>query len=410
MGKAKIGLWFLKAAGAAFLIASSGARADVVTDWNAVAANLPIAAPPVQARVMAAMHGAVFDAINSIDPQHTPYRFAVQAPAGASKEAAAAAAAHAVLSGMAPPQRPAFDAELAASLGKIPDGQAKTDGVAVGKAVAEKMLAWRAADGFSAKASDNPGTAPGVWQRTPPAMAPGALPQLGAVTPFVLKSADQFPAKPRPALSSAEFARDFNEIKNLGGRNGGKRTADQTAVALFWSGNEVPMLNAAVRAAAQGRSLSVNDHARLFALLHMAGADATIALFKIKYAQNYWRPITAIRNAAGTGNGKLIADPSWEPLLVTPAHPEFPSGHATVTGAMAQVAREFLGSDEIKFSYVAPHGLGTMRSYASFTQIEKEMEDARVWAGIHFRSTDVESIELGRKIGAYAVASHMRPR
>src|SRR6185436_10673494 len=304
MGKAKIGLWSLKAAAAAFLIASSGARADVVTDWNAVAANLPIAAPPVQARVMAAMHGAVFDAINSIDPQHTPYRFAVQAPAGASKEAAAAAAAHAVLSGMAPPQRPAFDAELAASLGKIPDGQAKTDGVAVGKAVAEKMLAWRAADGFSAKASDNPGTAPGVWQRTPPAMAPGALPQLGAVTPFVLKSADQFPAKPRPALSSAEFARDFNEIKNLGGRNGGKRTADQTAVALFWSGNEVPMLNAAVRAAAQGRSLSVNDHARLFALLHMAGADATIALFKIKYAQNYWRPITAIRNAAGTGNGK----------------------------------------------------------------------------------------------------------
>src|ERR1043166_3530628 len=248
MGKARIGLWFLKAAGAAFLIASSGARADVVTDWNAVAANLPIAAPPVQARVMAAMHGAVFDAINSIDPQHTPYRFAVQAPAGASKEAAAAAAAHAVLSGMAPPQRPALDAELAASLGKSPDGQAKTDGVAVGKAVAEKMLAWRAADGFSAKASDNPGTAPGVWQRTPPAMAPGALPQLGAVTPFVLKSADQFPAKPRPALSSAEFARDFNEIKNLGGRNGGKRTADQTAVALFWSGNEVPMLNAAVRA------------------------------------------------------------------------------------------------------------------------------------------------------------------
>jgi hypothetical protein len=394
----------------AFLIAASGAHADVVTDWNAIAANLPIAAPPVQARVMAAMHGAVYDAVNSVDPRFTPYRFAVEAPAGASKEAAAAAAAHAVLSAMVPPQRQAFDVELAASLEKIPDGQAKTDGIAVGRAVAEKMLAWRAADGFSAKASDSPGTAPGVWQRTPPAMAPGVLPQLGAVTPFVLKSADQFPAKARPALSSAEFARDFNEIKSLGGRISGKRTADQTAVALFWSGNEVPMLNAAVRAAAQTRNLSVNDHARLFALLHMAGADATIALFKIKYAQNYWRPITAIRNAASTGNPKLIADPSWESLLVTPPHPEFPSGHATVTGAMAQVAREFLRSDELKFSTVAPHGLGTMRSYASFTQIEKEMEDARVWAGIHFRSTDIESTELGRKIGAYAVATHMRPR
>jgi hypothetical protein len=400
----------LAAGAAVLLIASSGVRADVVTDWNAIAANLPIAAPPVMARVMATMHGAVHDAVNSIDPRFTPYRFAVQAPAGASKEAAAASAAHAVLTAMVPPQRAAFDAELAASLGKIPEGQAKTDGIAVGKAVADKMLAWRAADGFNAKASDRPGTAPGVWQRTPPAMAPGVLPQLGAVTPFVLKSADQFPAKARPALTSAEFARDFNEIKSLGGHNGTARTAEQTAVAIFWSGNEVPILNAAARAAAQGRNLSINDHARLFALLHMAGADATIAVFKIKYSQNYWRPITAIRNAASTGNPKLTADPNWEPLLITPPHPEFPSGHAIVTGANAQVLREFFGSDEVKFSYVAPHGLGTKRSYASFTQIEKEMEDARVWAGIHFRSTDVESSELGRKIGAYAVASHMRPR
>src|SRR5262245_44940945 len=398
---------------AAFFIASIGihsARADVVTDWNAIAANLPIAAPPVMARVMAAMHGAVYDAVNSIDPQHTPYRFAVQAPAGASKEAAAAAAAHAVLSGMVPAQRQAFDAELAASLGTIPEGQAKTDGVAVGKAVGEKMLAWRAADGFNAKASDNPGSAPGVWQRTPPAMAPGALPQLGAMTPFVLKSADQFPAKARPALTGAEFARDFNEIKSLGARNSTARTADQTAVAIFWSGNEVPMLNAAARAAAQTKNLSVNDHARLFALLHMAGADATIAVFKIKYSQNYWRPVTAIRNAASTGNDGVAADPNWESLLITPPHPEFPSGHCIVTGANMQVLREFFGSDEVKFSYVAPHGLGTMRSYASFTQIEKEMEDARVWGGIHFRSTDMESSELGRKIGSHAVASHMRPR
>ena len=170
------------------------------------------------------------------------------------------------------------------------------------------------------------------------------------------------------------------------------------------------MLNAAARAAAQAKNLSLNDHARLFALLHMAGADATIAAFKIKYASNDWRPITAIRNAASTNNGKLIADSNWEPLLVTPPHPEFPSGHCIVTGASMQVLRDFFGSDEVKFSYVAPHGLGTMRSYASFTQIEKEMEDARVWAGIHFRSTDVESSELGRRIGSHAVASHMRPR
>ena len=397
----------------AFLIASAGihdARADVVTDWNAIAADLPIAAPPVMARVMATMHGAMHDAVNSIDPRYEHYRFPVSAPAGASKDAAAAAAAHAVLTVLVPAQRMSFDTALAASLGKIPDGQAKSDGIAVGKAVAEKMLAWRATDGFNAKASDNPGTAPGTWQRTPPAMAPGVLPQLGAVTPFVLKSAGQFPAKARPALTSAEFARDLNEVKSLGARNSTTRTADQTAVAIFWAGNEVPMLNAAARAAAQGRNLSVNDNARLFALLHMAGADATIAVFKIKYEQNYWRPVTAIRNAASAGNPAVTADSNWEPLLITPPHPEFPSGHCIVTGAAAQVLREFFGSDQVKFSYVAPHGLGTMRSYTSFSQIEKEMEDARVWGGIHFRSTDEESTELGRNIGTHAIANHLRPR
>jgi hypothetical protein len=261
----------------AFLIASAGihgARADVVTDWNAIAAGLPIPAPPVMARVLAAMHGAMHDAVNSIDPRYEHYRFPVPAPAGASKDAAAAAAAHAVLVGLVPAQKGAFDTALAASLAKIPDGQPKTDGIAVGKA---------------------------------------------------------------------------------------------------------------------------------------AGTDATIAVFKIKYAHNYWRPVTAIRYAASPGNPAVAADPTWEPLLITPPHPEFPSGHCIVTGAAAQVLREFLGSDQVNFSYVAPHGLGTMRSYTSFSQIEKEMEDARVWAGIH-RSTDEESTELGRKIGAHAIANYLRPR
>lgn len=398
---------------AAFLIASASihtARADVVTDWNATAAALPIVFPPVMARVLAAMHGAMHDAVNSIDPRYEPYRFPVPAAAGASKEAAAAAAAHGVLVGLVPAQKAAFETNLAASLAKIPDGQSKIDGIAVGKAVAEKMLAWRAADAFDAKMSDKPGTAPGAWQRTPPGMAPGVLPQLGAVTPFIMRSADQFPAKSRPALASAQFARDLNEVKSLGARNSTTRTADQTAAAIFWAGNEVPTLNAAARAAAQARNLSVNDHARLFALFHMAGADATIAAFKIKYSSNDWRPITAIRDAGSAGNSAVTAAADWESLLITPPHPEFPSGHCIVTGAAAQVLREFFGSDKVKFDYVFPPGLGLMRSYTSFSQIEKEMEDARVWAGIHFRSTDEESTELGRKIGAYAIANHMRPR
>jgi len=381
------------------------ARADAVLDWNATAAALPIPAPPVHARVMAAMHGAVHDAINAIEPRFEAYRFSIETPAGASIDAAAASAAHGVLAALVPSQKAALDTALAQSLAKVGDERSKTDGVAVGKAAADRMLAWRAKDNFDAKAEDKPGTGAGVWQRTPPGLMPGALPQLGGVTPFVLKSVDQFAAKGRPALSSREFARDLDEVKRLGGRHSTERTADQTAVAVFWSGNEIPQLNAVARAASQARKLSMHDNARLFALLHTAAADALIVAFKIKYQDNAWRPITAIR----AGHAGVAADPNWESLLITPPHPDYPSGHCIATGAVAQVMREFFGSDEVKFSYVFPPGLGMMRSYTSLAQIEKEMEDARAFAGIHFRSTNEHSTELGRKVGAYAVANHLRP-
>jgi len=380
------------------------ARADAVLDWNATAAALPIPAPPVLARVMAAMHGAVHDAINAIEPRYETYRFSIEAPAGASIDAAAASAAHGVLAALVPAQKAALDTALAQSLAKVGDERSKTYGVAVGKAAADRMLAWRAQDNFDAKAEDKPGTGAGVWQRTPPGLVPGALPQLGGVTPFVLKSVDQFAAKGRPALASREFARDLDEVKRMGGRQSTERTADQTAVAVFWSGNEIPQLNGVARAASQARKLSMHDNARLFALLHTAAADALIVAFKIKYQDSAWRPITAIR----AGHGAVPADPTWESLLVTPPHPEYPSAHCIVAGTFAQVMREFFGSEELKFSYVFPPGLGMMRSYTSLAQIEKEMEDARVFAGIHFRSTDEHSTELGRKVGAYAVANHLR--
>ena len=374
-------------------------------DWNATAAALPIAVPPVHARVMAAMHGAVYDAINSIEPRHDTYRFPVEAPAGASKDAAVATAAHAVLAALVPSQKAALDTALAQSLAKISDERSKADGIAVGKTVAERMLAWRAKDNFDAKAEDKPGTGVGVWQRTPPGLAPGALPQLGGVTPFMLKSVDQFAAKGRPALTSREFARDLDEVRRLGGRHSTERSADQTAVAIFWAGNEIPQLNAVARAISQARRLSMPENARLFALVHTAAADALIVSFRIKYQENAWRPITAIR----TGYGGVAPDPNWESLLITPPHPDYPSAHCIAAGAVAQVLRDLFGSDEVKFSYVFPPGLGMMRSYTSLAQIEKEMEDARVFAGIHFRSTDEHSTELGRRVGAYAVANHLRP-
>ena len=381
------------------------ARADTVMDWNATAAALPIAAPPVHARVMAAMHGAVHDAINSIEPHYETYRSPVEPPAGASKDAAVATAAHGVLAALLPSQKAALDMALAQSLAKIGDERSKADGIAVGKTVAERMLAWRAKDNFDAKVQDKPGTGDGAWQRTPPALAPGALPQWGGVTLFTLKSVDQFAATGRPALTSREFARDLDESKRLGGRHSTERTADQTAVALFWSGNEIPQLNAVARAVSQARKLPMHENARLFALTHMAAADALIVSFRVKYLENAWRPITAIR----AGYGSVAADPNWESLLITPPHPEYPSAHCIAAGAVAQVLRDLFGSDEVKFSYVFPPGLGMMRSYTSLAQIEKEMEDARVFAGIHLRSTDEHSTELGRRVGGYAVANHLRP-
>ena len=381
------------------------ARADAVMDWNATAAALPIAAPPVHARVMAAMHGAVHDAINAIEPHHETYRFQVEASPSASKDAAVASAAHGVLVALVPSQKAALDGVLAKSLANISDERSKADGIVVGRTVAERMLAWRAKDNFDAKAEDKPGTGAGVWQRTPPGLAPGALPQMGGVTPFTLKSVDQFAAKGRPALTSREFARDLDEVRRLGGRHSTERSADQTAVAIFWAGNEIPQLNAVARAISQARRLSMPENARLFALVHTAAADALIVSFRIKYQENAWRPITAIR----TGYGGVAPDPNWESLLITPPHPDYPSAHCIAAGAVAQVLRDLFGSDEVKFSYVFPPGLGMMRGYTSLAQIEKEMEDARVFAGIHFRSTDEHSTELGRRVGAYAVANHLRP-
>ena len=386
-------------------LAIGGARADVVMDWNATAAGLPIAAPPAMARVLAAMHGAMHDAVNSIEPRYELYRFKVESAPGSSIEAAAASAAHAVLAALVPAQRATFDAALGASLARIPEGRPKADGISVGRSAAEQMLAWRAKDGFDAKVADRPGTAAGDWQRTPPQMASGVMAQVGDVTPFVLQVADQFPAKARFALTSREFERDVDEVRRLGGRRGSARTAEQTAVAIFWSGNEIPQLNAAARAAAIARKLTLHENARLFALMHMAGADAAIATFKLKYARNEWRPVTAIR----AGAAGIPPDPAWDSLLVTPPHPEFPSGHCLVTGAFAQAYRELLGSDEVRLDYVYPPGGGVMRSYTSFTQIEKEMEDARVWGGIHFRTTDEQSTELGRAIGRYVATSALRP-
>lgn len=387
------------------------AHADVVTDWNETALR---AAASIgmgtggQSRLVAIAHAAMFDAVNSIERKYTKYAVEVSPPAGASAEAAAITAAHTVLTQLVPDQRNMLDAARTTTLAKVADGAAKDAGAAVGQEVAAKMIELRSTDGIDAKVAYTPGTAPGTWQPTPPDLTLARGTQFGAVKPFVLKSSDQFTLPGPPPLDSAAFARDVREIQSVGARRSASRTAEQSEVAIFWTVSTHMPFNAAARAAASKRGNSLVENARLFALLNMAGTDSQIACWHWKYQVNFWRPITAIRAADSVKNAALTPDPTWESLLTTPAHPDYPSGHASYGGAAAAVLKAVFGDDRVDVSFTWP-ALGVTRTYTSFAQLDREIIDARVWGGIHFRQTDEDSSALGHKIGAYAVQTWLRP-
>jgi hypothetical protein len=390
--------------GAAVIIAATaGVRADVVTDWNQTAirateiANAPI---PVQMRIMAIVHAAVFDAVNAIEGKYARYAIEIAAPAQASSEAAAAAAAHGILERLLPAQKPISDAALALSLKNMADGPAKTDGLRVGREVAEKLYNTRKEDGSAAQASYEFGTGAGVYQATPPMNAKPVLPQWRNVKPFALTSARQFPMAGPPAVGSAAFAKDLEEVKRLGGMKSTERTAEQTAIAIHWFGSEVLAMNAVARAASAAKTPNLIDNARLFALLNMAMADSLIAGFEAKYSFNFWRPITAIRATP--------ADPNWEPLIVTPPHQDYPSGHTLGVSAAVIVLQTIFGTDKFSSSYAYPP-MGVMRRWETFSEIAKEVEDARVWSGIHFRTAVEHGSALGRQVAEHALKTQMHP-
>lgn len=391
-----------------FLVASV-AWADVVTDWNVVAINATPGPSLPQTRTLAIMHAAVFDAVNSIERRFTSYAVDLTAPAGASPEAAAAAAAHGVLIKLVPAQQPTLDAALATTLAKLPDNQAKQDGIRVGKQAAEKMVELRRADGHDAKIAYTPASSPGAWQSTPPGFLPAAAPQWGAQRPFVLKSALQFQPKGMPAITSAEFARDINEVRAVGGAGNTTRTADQTAAAIFWTTQPTGPWHAAARTAAETKGNRLIDNARLFALLSLSTADAYIAGWAIKYRDNTLRPVTAIRTGDKLDNPAITPDPNWESLLVTPNHPDYVSGHCIFSGAAEKVLQSLSGGDSIKVSVTYPQPFGVTRHYTSLSQMAKEVQDARVWGGIHTRTADEHATTLGRSIGEYAVTNFLRP-
>ena len=382
------------------------AGANSVTDWSAIAQNavtLPPAAggagkfPAASTIYMAMVHIAIYDAVNTIVPGYRRFMETDLSPRpGASLDAAVAAAAHGVLVGMFPAQQAQLDAKLVAALAAIPDGDAKTDGVALGVEVAAAVLLWRANDGRDGSfLYDQPAT-PGVWQRTPPAFAAPVGIELPHVTPFAMTSPSQFRPNGPPALRSPRYAADLNEVKNVGSQASTQRTAYQSETARFLTEHTQQQLNRAFIALAVERDLDVPDTARLFAMIHAATADSSIACYEAKYHYKLWRPIHAIPQAESDGNARTDADIAWLPFVTTPAHPEYPSSHSCHTSAAMLALRRFFGTDRIAFT-VASTVTGTTHRFDQFSDFAAEVVEGRIWGGLHFRFSTEEGKKLGEK-------------
>jgi PAP2 superfamily len=384
-------------------------RADVVMDWNEKAlASTTVAKQPttVATRTMAIVHTAMFDAMNTIEARYSPYQVKVSAPAGSAVDAAGVAAAYTALRTLFPDQTTALDTAYQASLAHIAEGPGKASGVAVGEQVATAILAHRAADGIDAPNIYRPSTAPGVY-------IPTTLPvasSWGQVTPWVLERGAQFRPEGPPPLTSQEWARDYNETKDLGGKKSTRRTAEQTDIGRFWTVTGPPSWNPVVRqlAAAPGRTAIQN--ARLFALVAMATADAYIAVFDAKYTFNFWRPVTAIRNGDLDGNDATSREPGWEPLVDTPLHPEYPCAHCITSGAVAAVLEAEFGAGSLPaFTLTSPTTPGVIRTWTRIQEYIHEVAMARIYGGMHYRTSNMVGQAMGRKIGDVAVKNYLKP-
>jgi hypothetical protein len=392
------------------------AQADTVLDWNAIALRTTAAAPfnpPLESRNLAIIHAAMFDAVNSIMRAYESYAVKIDVPIGASPDAAAAAAAHFTLVRLYPTQQSTLDEAYAASLGGIPNNSHKQDGAMVGESVAARLLAVRASDGADAAiaAPYTPGDKLGDWAPTPPAFRAALDPGWGAVRPFVLREAAQFRPVPPPTLTSAKYARDFNEIRAMGTLTGSARTQAQTDLARVWVATGPQNWNPAARQVAVARHLTLPQNAQLFALLNLAGADAFIASWDAKFKYNQWRPVTGIQAADADGNPDTTVDSAWTPLLVTPPFPDYIAGHTTYAGAAKQVLEHVFGKNPgVVMNLTSASAPGVIETYTTFEDISDGVIDARVWGGIHWRTSSERGERVGEQIGAYAVRHFLKPR
>jgi hypothetical protein len=380
------------------------AHPDVITDWNITALGATEAlSPQAEIRALAMTHAAMFDAVNAITRSHTPIIAQPSAPDGSSVEAAAASAAHAVLLALLPARKAALDNALNATLAKVTNEAARDSGSAVGREVAEKVGAARSADGSDRKPEYTPGRGAGQWQPAAPHNLPFATVIWADVKPWVLKANDEVQAPGPLPLDGEQYAREIDEVRRLGARDSKERSADQTAAAIFSLAKPMQIWSAAARAAVTNGT-SVIENARIFALMNVAAADATITGWAIKRQYPLWRPVAAIR-----GSGK-DGDANWESLLNTPAHPDYVSGHCLNSGAAAQVLRHAYKGEGVPFTAMyGSGGSGLTRSFSGFTQAEKEIGDARVWGGVHTRTADDHGALVGHKVAELVMQRAMQP-
>ena len=407
-----------------FLVVASvlfvgGVRADAVSDWNSIANTVFLnAARPGGAAIidMVYVHIVIYDAVNAIDGRCRP--FAVRPSCAvhwASKESATAAAAYGVLVSFYPLQQHYLDSVYTAFLATLPDDEARAKGIAIGQEVAEKFLALRSGDGRNAPITYTflP-PSPGVYELTPGAPPPPATPQtpwLALLRPFAMNSPSQFRAPEPPHLASKRYARDFNETKLYGVHDNSARSPEQTEIGLFYSENPGNWLSRNIRLISAAHGLSLAENARFFAQLYVTTGDAAIAAWDSKFHYNRWRPVTAIRSADIDGNPETQPDPAWLPLVVTPGHPEYPAAHGCVTGGLAYALEKFFRTSHLATTLTSTAVPGVPLAQHSFSNIHEivtEVINARIYGGMHYRTSGEEGAAIGRKVADWVSRHYFR--
>lgn len=386
------------------------AKADAVTAWNRTAGDIIVDSgmgPLPADRALAILHGAIYEAVNAITRRYPASGSGLKASPDASIDAAVAAASRTALAQLVPIRKEAIDTAYQSALAALEESPAKSRGVAVGNDAAAIVLAMRAEDGATAEEEYRPHTSAGKYVPTVIPEAPHWL----RIKPWLMDDPSRFRPGPPPELTSERWARDYNEVRMLGAKHSKHRSATQTEIARFWEEVMPPIYHELVRSVAEAPRRDVTRNARLFAAVTQATNDALIAVFDAKYHYGFWRPVTAIRNGDIDGNEATERDPSWMPFVETPMHPEYPCAHCIVSGAVGAVLKAEVGPDPLPtLTTTSKAAGGVTRSWTTIDDFVREVANARIYDGVHYRNSGEVGTAMGKKIGDLAVRKYLQSR